>query len=59
MQEATNYIILQLNNGAKVVPLQQAEAIRKERDSLLIANKNLTTLLDLYRRCGNVATGTK
>ena len=60
MEEVTEYMVLKLNNGAKVVPLQQAEAIRRERDAALIANKNLNTMLSLYRRfMPNVDNGTE
>lgn len=37
-------------NDIKMVPLIQAEQIRRERDALLIANKNLRTMLELYMR---------
>lgn len=52
--EYTEYITIKLDNGLKVVPLQQAEAIRRERDALFIANKNLTTILQMYERCVHV-----
>lgn len=47
-------------NGIKFVPQIQAEIIRRERDAALIANKNLTTMLDLYIRSKkNVDNGAK
>ena len=48
-------------NDIKMVPLIQAEQIRRERDALLIANKNLRTMLELYMRgCRkNVDNGTE
>lgn len=49
--DVTNYIVVTMNDGSKFVPLVQAEAIRRERDAALIANKNLTTMLKIYRRC--------
>lgn len=55
----TNYIVVKMNDGSKFVPLQQAEAIRRERDAALIANKNLNTLLEMYKRCTHVDNGTE
>lgn len=58
--EVTNYFVVTMNDGSKFVPLQQAEAIRRERDAALIANKNLNTLLYMTRRCmSNVDNGTE
>ena len=59
LKDPTQYIVVTLNNGAKFVPLQQAEAIRRERDELLMANKNLRTMLNMYQRCNHVDNGTK
>jgi len=59
LKDPTQYIVVTLNNGAKFVPLQQAEAMRRERDSLLIANKNLNTMLKMYQRYNHVDNGTK
>lgn len=58
-QGLTNYIVVTMNNGMKFVPLQQAEAIRQERDALLIAYKNTKAMLSMYQRCANVDNGTK
>lgn len=55
----TNYFVVKMNDGSKFVPLQQAEAIRRERDAALIANKNLNTLLTMFRRCMHVDNGTE
>ena len=56
--DTTNYIVVKMNDGSKFVPLQQAEAIRRERDAALIANKNLNTLVYMLRRCiANVDNG--
>ena len=37
-------------NGIKWVPKLQVDQIIKERDALLIANKNLQTMLSMYQR---------
>ena len=55
----TNYIVVIMNNGMKFVPLQQVEAMRRERDALLIAYKNTKAMLSMYQRCANVDNGTK
>lgn len=55
----TQYIVLNVND-VKVVPLIQVEALRRERDALLIANKNLNTMLGMLMRCTkNVDNGAK
>lgn len=60
MAELTQYIVMQLKDGTKWVPAAQAEAIRRERDAALIENKNLNTILSMYRRTvPNVDNGTK
>lgn len=58
LSDYTQYIAVNVN-GIKMVPLIQVEALRKERDSLIIANKNLTTMLEMYVRCRHVDNGTE
>ena len=56
-KDLTNYIVVTMDNGMKYVPLHQAEAMRRERDALLIAYKNTKAMLSMYQRCANVDNG--